>query len=706
MIHGTCGPRANRHGPALVMLAVLIMVIYGNSFSAGWHLDDYQNILQNPKIHIDNLDPETLLRALEHPQKERLWRPLAYFTFALNWYVGRDNVFGYHLVNILIHLLTAGFLYLTIERLTQSPNMTGRKTQDAAFIALLASALWAVNPIQTQAVTYIVQRMATLAALFTIVGMYCYLRARTTRDMKISAGFLLSCAACFLLGMASKENAIMLPLCIALMEAVFFQDLGNPKIRKRILLIGVVGSSLLLGIGIVVFLSGNPLAVLGGYEERAFTIIQRLLTQPRVLIFYISQIFYPIPGRLSIEHDLVASTSLLCPWTTLPSILLVTGLLVGALLVVRKRPWLSFALLFFFLNHLMESSVIPLELVFEHRNYLPSMFLFVPVAAGFKWLLDLYRLRQPTISRLLAAFGVCLLVATGWGTVIRNIDWKSEASLWEDARVKAPSAGRPVHNLAWAYYETTGQFDQALALYRQASRMNFHLESHRARSLNNMAGIYFRSGDYKDAVTLYERALSVSPDSEAYRFRLAVALAHQNRWEKAMANLETLLAKDSRRFEFLDLKGTILMHQLRPIEALRYFHACIRNHPKQSRGYDHAGAALLAMGELKRAEVLLKFGLGLSPDDLRTRLRLVDVHLRTGEAREAAADIAQVIRSTSVGRVQSALKELANEPLNDPEAHRALVLTVLSEVQSQLGTAPPAPSPGQTISIDQWNASR
>ncbi|MGB5424632.1 MAG: hypothetical protein WBN03_20870, partial [Desulfobacterales bacterium] len=92
------------------MLAVLIIVIYGNSFSAGWHLDDYQNILQNPKIHIDRLDLDALLRALEHPREERLWRPLAYFTFALNWYVGRDNVFGYHLVNILIHLLTAGFL--------------------------------------------------------------------------------------------------------------------------------------------------------------------------------------------------------------------------------------------------------------------------------------------------------------------------------------------------------------------------------------------------------------------------------------------------------------------------------------------------------------------------------------------------------------------------------------------------------------------
>ena len=105
------------------------------------------------------------------------------------------------------------------------------------------------------------------------------------------------------------------------------------------------------------------------------------------------------------------------------------------------------------------------------------------------------------------------------GTVIGNIHRKSEASLWEDARAKAPSAGRPVHNLAWAYYETTGQFDQALALYRQASRMNFHLESHRARSLNTWPASTSRSGDYKDAVTLYERALSISPDSEAYRFR-------------------------------------------------------------------------------------------------------------------------------------------------------------------------------------------
>ena len=112
------------------------------------------------------------------------------------------------------------------------------------------------------------------------------------------------------------------------------------------------------------------------------------------------------------------------------------------------------------------------------------------------------------------------------------------------------------------------------------------------------------------------------------------------------------------------------------------------------------------MGEPIRAEMLLKFGLELNPDNLQIRLRLVDVHLRAGEAVKAAADLAQVIRSTSIGRVQSALKELADEPLNDPEAHRALVNAVITEVQKQLGTAAPNASPGQTVSTNQWNASR
>ena len=356
--------------------------------------------------------------------------------------------------------------------------------------------------------------------------------------------------------------------------------------------------------------------------------------------------------------------------------------MLGSLLAAAQAALLSFAVLFFFLNHAIESSIIPLELIFEHRNYLPSMFLFVPAAAGFKRLLDLYRLKQPAIFRFLVAFGVCLVIATGWGTYIRNIDWESEASLWEDARAKAPRAGRPVHNLAWAYCEATGQFDKALVLYRQAYQMNFHFESHRARSLNNIAGIYFRSGDYENAVLFYEKALAAAPDFDTYRFRLAVALAHQKRWEAALTHLEALLAKDSRRLEFLDLKGTILMHQQRSLEALRCFQACIRYHPKHFRGYDHAGVVLSAMGDTQRAEMLFRLGLQLNPDNLRTHLRLIDIHLRTGDVETVATEITGVIRSTSIERLRSALKELAEEPLCDPKAHRALVLTVLSEVQA------------------------
>ena len=134
------------------------------------------------------------------------------------------------------------------------------------------------------------------------------------------------------------------------------------------------------------------------------------MTEPRVLCIYLSQLFYPVPTRLSIEHDIIYSTSLIRPWTTLPAILGVFFLIGLAGRQMRRRPMLSFAILFFFLNHAVESSVLPLELIFEHRNYLPSMFLFVPVAIGLQRVLDFYRAKQSVLYPVLIAF-IVLLVA-------------------------------------------------------------------------------------------------------------------------------------------------------------------------------------------------------------------------------------------------------------------------------------------------------
>jgi hypothetical protein len=203
---------------ALVLLFLLILIIYSNTFDAAWHLDDYQNITHNPHFNkIKNLNVSTLWASLHSPINQRISRPVAMLSFALNWYIGSNQVVGYHFVNLLIHLLTAFFLYLTIVSLFKTSNLKDRYRESAGFIALLAAVLWAIHPIQTQAVTYIVQRMASMAAMFYIFSLYCYLRARLEPLKKYRRIFLLCCGFSFLLGIGSKENAATLPIASAFM---------------------------------------------------------------------------------------------------------------------------------------------------------------------------------------------------------------------------------------------------------------------------------------------------------------------------------------------------------------------------------------------------------------------------------------------------------------------------------------------------------
>ena len=198
----------------------------------------------------------------------------------------------------------------------------------------------------------------------------------------------------------------MLPLVLFLTETVFFQNLEFPKTRKTIAIaaasIGILGGVILA----CILVDANELSILKDYQYRSFSLWQRLLTEPRIIVLYLSQLFYPMPFRLSIEHDIVISKTFFDPWTNLPAILSL-GVLIGTgFLQIKKRPILAFGLLFFFINHLIESSFLPLELVFEHRNYLPSMFLFFPVAAGLFWLMDYFNEKNRFIFRILVALQV------------------------------------------------------------------------------------------------------------------------------------------------------------------------------------------------------------------------------------------------------------------------------------------------------------
>ena len=533
MVNGN-SPKSHRF--AFLTLFLLVLVCYSNTFQASWHLDDYINIVKAERMQLDRLTLDSLLDTFFYSKKsgDYLYRPLSRLSFALNWYFGQDDVRGYHLVNIGIHFLTAWVLFLTLTHLLRSSNLKPYRQDEIFWIACLASVLWVVNPVQTQGVTYIVQRMASMATFFYLCTIYAYLRARASQSRRRRTIWYLSVFAGFILALSSKENAITLPLALLLVELIFLQDISSAKAKPIIAATAGVGLLVgVLGIVLMVVWKGDPLAYLVDlYAQRPFSLTERLMTQPRVLLFYLSLLFYPAPGRLSIEHDITVSSGLFEPWTTLPALLGVSGLIGLGLFLSRKQPLIAFALLFFFLTHLVESSVLPLELVFEHRNYTPSLFLFVPVAAALKGAVDYYRRRSRFMYGVWASFIILLVFGWGAGSYIRNMAWATEKTLWEDALRTAPASGRAHHNLAWGYYHRSGQYSEALRHYKKALQLRGTDNPKNFSTYLNVAAVYLAVHDYRRAAMFFNKALEIKPEHEKARHGLSQALIKIEEFDK------------------------------------------------------------------------------------------------------------------------------------------------------------------------------
>lgn len=638
---------------ALPLLSLMIVLIYLNAFDAAWHLDDRSNILDNKGLHITNLKPQSLLRTFfTAPDSggsisDRLYRPIPCLTLALNWYVGKDNVFGYHAVNILIHILTAYFLYLSILNLLKSPNLRNHYGGKEHFIAFLAAALWAVNPIQTQAVTYIVQRMASMAAMFYILSLYFYIKTRQSQSSRRRIVLLLGCIGSFILALGSKQNTATLPLAVILIEIIGFQNLGLSATRRVFGAGSILGGLVLVAASAWLFVPGNPFALISGFEERPFTLIERLLTEPRIVLFYLSLIFYPLPNRLSIEHDITVSTSLFEPWTTLPAIMFHLILIGIGFSQIKKRPLLALAILFFYLNHAIESTVIPLELIFEHRNYLPSAFLFLPIAAGFSKLLDYYAEKNRSFRSVLTGFLILLIIVIGAGTYVRNMAWATEKTLWEDAMRKAPNSHRPYHNLAWAHYTKVGQYDKAIELYEKSLGLRTNNNFANPIAMSNVALLYVQKENFNKALDLWQEALNIYPDYDVVRYRYVIGLIEMKDWHHAMLQLKQLTAKQPNNFDYNYLKGYIYLNLKKFKSALQYFEHSLKLIADNHQALMGAGICHNLMGHYERAEVIFRKVLKHAPDDDLALLWLVETNLSLDDRADVDRYLKELLKIVS-----------------------------------------------------------
>jgi tetratricopeptide (TPR) repeat protein len=674
-----------------VLLGLLLFLAYSNTFDVPWQFDDYGSILVNPNVQAQYPHLSTVVQPfVSFFETGKLNRPLALTSFAANWYLGKDNPFGYHAVNLVIHIFTAYFLFLTLIALFKTPRLDEiYSRQQVVFVSLLAASLWAVNPIQTQAITYIVQRMASMCAMFCILSIYLYVKARLSRIInKTSVLLYAACFLSFLAAFLTKENAALLPVTLLLIEAVFFHDIGRKKVRMTFLGIAfALGIVTVIG-GAIVFYRGNPLAVLN-YEVRLFTPLERLLTQPRILLFYLTLIFYPAPNRLSLVHDIDLSTSFFHPWTTLPSIFLVFALVAYAIYKLKKWPILSFAILFFFLNHVIESSIIPLELIFEHRNYLPAMFIFWPVAAGIERLLGFYRSKNSIVYYGLAAFVPLLLVGMGTGTYVRNIDWSSEKYLWEDAMHKAPRSSRPKHNLAWSHYQRIGDHDTALALYRRALEGQKTNTKQEPMIWNNIAGIYHYRGDFQRAAQFWRKSHESSPRSINPKYRLALALIKTDRLDEALSKLNPIFSEQPQYVPGLNLKGIILWKQHRPREALQLFRKCIQLAPRNGRLLINIGASFHALGDYRKAELFFKEALRRTARARIALLWRVKNQLEAGDESTIDADLEELLSKAPPDKLITWLHKcfthkIYKDEVLVPEKGGKLIESIKAQYRSQL----------------------
>ena len=368
---------------AVVALFIIVLSVYSNSFDASWHFDDEYSILKNNALHMTDLTWQNVKNTFyaSSDGRGRLDRPAACLSFAFNYYFGGTEVHGYHIINLLIHFLSSVFLFLFIYHTLNLPILKERYSANSYFISLLATVLWAINPLQTQAVTYVVQRMASMAGMFYIMAMYFYLKGRTSGPKLLGSAHYFLCIICGILAVGSKENAVMLPMVILLYDLFLIQGVTKKSLKKYafLFLVAVLTCAIL-----AVFLKGSSIFnsenIVSGYQFRGFTLIERLLTEPRVFLLYVSLLLYPMPYRLCFSHDISISKGLLDPPTTIIAMMIIFTLLGLTILKSKKWPLVSFCVLFFFINHVIESTALSLELVFEHRNYIPSMLFFVPIA--------------------------------------------------------------------------------------------------------------------------------------------------------------------------------------------------------------------------------------------------------------------------------------------------------------------------------------
>ncbi|WP_243370827.1 tetratricopeptide repeat protein [Geotalea sp. SG265] len=582
-----CRPR--RHASLWHMAIILILgtVAYANTFGAQFNFDDISAILGNPVVRSTDL--------LADPLVVKGMRAVGDLTFALNYKLGmllQGNGFavqGYHYVNLIIHLINALLVYLLVFLTLASPVFPADETGRKWSVAFLAALLFVAHPLQTQAVTYIVQRYTSLATLFYLASLLSYVGARRLwgkGGKKAVAAFCVAVSIiAAILAMRTKEITFTLPFMVLLYEFFFFRG----KLRKRMLLVvACLAAAAVVPISLIAVTGGRIWSRIDALT-RVQTDMPRadyLFTQFRVIVGYLRLLFFPAGQNL--DHDVPVYHSFFQLPVAVSFLLLAAIFACGVYCACLSRnpgpeltgaggevnyashpsPFtvfyrlIAFGIFWFFLALSVESSVIPIvDVMFEHRVYLPSVGFFIAVAALV--VLAMERLSMGSKKAAGAVLVVALLIPAVLAAITfnRNRVWTDEMTLWQDVVAKSPDKSRAWNNLAYAYLKQrqpkkaipalitsinlspghpdawnnigmaltqlgtyAGRYSPTYELFDISSGINSVYQSEWfALAYNNLGLAYDSLGENAQAMDSFRKSIDMNPRLAEARFNLALA---------------------------------------------------------------------------------------------------------------------------------------------------------------------------------------
>jgi hypothetical protein len=455
-------PADRRAWVLLAALMALTAMAYWPSLHGGYLFDDGIYFTDNQAIHVTSLHlGDWWHAAASQCSVNLLCRPLSSLTFAANFYFSGLNPFWPKLTNVCIHLLNGLLLFLLVRELFRlRAAVLGKCTQHNLSAAVIAGT-WLLLPINVTGVAYVSQRMEALANIFTFLGLFWYLRARRQHYTGVAGVTMLwlSVVVCTGLGLTAKEDAALLPLYTACVEFTItgFRDRDGRWCKSAIWThVTVLILPMIAGL---VWIA--PRIFHGVSSYRNFTTAQRLLTEPRVLVDYIGWTLVPNLDALTFYHDDIAvSHGLFAPPTTALAILVLLALLGVALWQRKTRPLFCLGILWFFAGHSMTATIIPLELVFEHRNYFPSTGLLLAatslIALEPGW-------DRPVAKTLIAAGCIAFF---GFTTYLRALEWSNPIRLAYSEALKRPDSQRAQYELARTLILAAGENEESPLLIK------------------------------------------------------------------------------------------------------------------------------------------------------------------------------------------------------------------------------------------------